>query len=407
MGSLLIMSRPGHQHLKLNGALEIGFFLLHAICWVARLYPWKLRMSNPLSRFATRVAYGASQLPRVAWYVGHSLALRRLSKEVLLRDGKKARPPAHTNAPVPDRGRLYADMAVLLQQDLANIEAGIYPLPADHDGSLLTLLDRSRLFFEDLPEIHRRRENRAHNEVLRDGTRGKRPRYYLQNFHFQSGGWMTDDSARRYDTQVEVLFNGTANATRRQALPQLHEVFTGRDQRKLRLLDIGCGTGRFLDFVKQAWPRLPALGLDMSEPYIKHAKGHLKRWSRLNLTVGNAELLPVPDESQDAVTSIFLFHELPPKVRRIVFRECARVLKPGGRLVLVDSLQRGDQPDYEGLLELFPQNYHEPYYASYINEDFDALAVGCGLSHIRDVKAFVSKVMVFDKTTGLGKKEGS
>ena len=38
---------------------------------------------------------------------------------------------------------------------------------------------------------------------------------------------MTDDSASRYDTQVEVLFNGTANATRRQALPQLHEVFAG------------------------------------------------------------------------------------------------------------------------------------------------------------------------------------
>jgi ubiquinone/menaquinone biosynthesis C-methylase UbiE len=118
----------------------------------------------------------------------------------------------------------------------------------------------------------------------------------------------------------------------------------------------------------------------------------LKRWSRINLTVGNAESLPVPDESQDAVTSIFLFHELPPKVRRIVFRECARALKPGGRLVLVDSLQRGDQPDYEGLLELFPQNYHEPYYRSYTNEDFGTLAAGCGLTHIRDVKAFVSKV---------------
>ena len=91
---------------------------------------------------------------------------------------------------------------------------------------------------------------------------------------------MTDDSANRYDTQVEVLFNGTANATRRQALPQLHEVFAGRDQRKLRLLDIGCGTGRFLDFLKQVWPRLPALGLDMSEPYVRYAKRHLKRWSR-------------------------------------------------------------------------------------------------------------------------------
>src|SRR6266850_912383 len=362
-------------------------------------------MSNPLSRLATRVAYGASQLPRIAWYVGHSLAVRRLSEAARRRDGKKARRRAHTDAPVPDRRRLYADMAILLQQDLANIEAGLYPLPADHDGSLLTLLYRSRRFFEDLPEIHRRRESSAHNEILSEGTRGKRPRYYLQNFHFQSGGWMTDDSARRYDTQVEVLFNGTANATRRQALPQLHEVFAGRDQRQLRLLDVGCGTGRFLDFLKQAWPRLPVLGLDMSEPYIRYAKGHLKRWSRMNLTVGNAESLPVRDESQDAVTSIFLFHELPPKVRRVVFRECARVLKPGGRLVLVDSLQRGDQPDYEGLLELFPQNYHEPYYASYINEDFSALAAGCGLTHIRDVNAFVSKVMVFDKTTGSAKLE--
>ena len=354
-------------------------------------------MSSPLSRLITRVAYGATQLPRVAWYIGHSFAVRRLSASAQRRDGKKARPPARTDLPVPDRRRLYADMAVLLQQDLANIEAGYYPLPVDHDGSLMTLLYRSRLFFDDLPAIHRRRYRSAHNEVLSGKTRGKRPRYYLQNFHFQSGGWMTDDSANRYDTQVEVLFNGTANVTRRQALPQLHEIFAGRDQRKLRLLDIGCGTGRFLDFLKQAWPRLPALGVDMSEPYVRYARRHLKRWSRMSFIVGNAESLPVPDESQDAVTSIFVFHELPPKVRRVVFRECARVLKPGGRLVLVDSLQRGDQPDYEGLLELFPQNYHEPYYRSYIEEDFGALASDCRLSYTRDVKAFVSKVMVFDK----------
>jgi hypothetical protein len=59
--------------------------------------------------------------------------------------------------------------------------------------------------------------------------------------------------------------------------------------------------------------------------------------------------------------------------------------------------QRGDQPGYDGLLELFPQNYHEPYYKSYTSEDFRALATSCGLMHIRDVKAFVSKVMVFDK----------
>jgi len=354
-------------------------------------------MGHPLSRLVTRTAYGARQLSRVAWYVGHSVAIGWLSKEARRRDGESTRPRPQTEAPVPGRKRLYADMASLFKLDLANVEAGIYPLPADHDGSLSTLLNRSWLFFEDLPDIHRRRESGQHSEVLTAETRGKRPLYYLQNFHFQSGGYMTDDSAQRCDTQVEVLFNGTANATRRQALPQLHEVFAGRDQRRLRLLDVGCGTGRFLDFVKQAWPRLPAVGLDLSEPYVKEAKRHLERWSRIDLVVGNGESIPVPDDSQDAVTSIFMFHELPPNVRRIVFREFARVLKPGGRVVLVDSLQRGDEPDYEGLLELFPQSFHEPYYTSYIEEDFGAIGKACGLTHTRDINAFISKVMVFDK----------
>jgi ubiquinone/menaquinone biosynthesis C-methylase UbiE len=354
-------------------------------------------MNRPLSCLVTRAAYAVSQLPRVAWYVGHGLAMGRLSERARRREGESTRPRAHTNAAVPDRNRLFSDMAALLQRDLANVEAGIYPLPADHDGSWSTLLERSRLFFEDLPDIHRRRESGAAREVLTAKISGKRPRYYLQNFHFQSGGWMTEDSARRYDTQVEVLFKGTANATRRQALPELHEAFAGRDQRRLRLLDVGCGTGRFLDFVRQTWPRLPAIGIDMSEAYIREARRHLKRWSRINLVVGNGESIPVPDHSQDAVTSLFMFHELPPDVRRTVFGEFARVLKPGGRLVLVDSLQRGDDPDYEGLLELFPQNFHEPYYTSYIEEDFGAIARGCGLRHTRSGNAFVSKVMVFDK----------
>lgn len=354
-------------------------------------------MLNPISRLVTRAAYGATQLPRVAWYVGHGLAMRQLSQAIRRRDGETVRAQPRTNAAVPDRRRLYADMATLLGQDLANVEAGIYPLPADHDGSLLTLLSRSWLFFEDLPDVHRRRERGARSEVLTSATRGKRPLYYLQNFHFQSGGWMTDDSARRYDTQVEVLFSGTANATRRQALPPLHEVFSRRDQRRLRLLDIGCGTGRFLDFVKQAWPRLPTIGLDMSEAYVREAKRHLRGWSRIDLAVGNGEAIAVRDASQDAVTSIFMFHELPPNVRRAVFREIARVLKPGGRFVLVDSLQRGDEPDYDGLLELFPQSFHEPYYSSYIKEDFRMIGKSCGLTHVRDARAFVSKVMVFDK----------
>ena len=184
-------------------------------------------MADPLSLLNVRLAYVASQLPRFAWYAGHEMVLRRLAAEARRRSGKAARP--QPNAQRLHQSRIYADMLALLQQDLANVEAGIYPLPHDRDGSLLTRFHRSRLFFDDLPEIYRRRARNGYREVLNEKIRDLRPDYYLQNFHYQSGGWMTDESAERYDTQVEVLFKGTANAMRRQALPQLFEVFSGHD----------------------------------------------------------------------------------------------------------------------------------------------------------------------------------
>jgi ubiquinone/menaquinone biosynthesis C-methylase UbiE len=354
-------------------------------------------MSETIGRLATRAAYGAIQLPRIAWYIGHGVAMRRLSTAAREREGGSRRQPARTSKPVPTQRRLFAEMAKLLERDVANVEAGIYPLPVDHDGPPARLLDASRLFFADLPEVHRRREDGRTNDVPGAGERPKRPRYYLQNFHFQSGGWMTEESARRYDTQVEVLFKGTANAMRRQALPALRDIVARRDQDGLRLLDVGCGTGRFLDCVKQAWPRLHVTGLDLSEAYAREARAHLQRWSRVALMVANAESISLPDASIDAVTSVFMFHELPPRVRRRVFSEFSRVLKPGGRLIVVDSLQLGDMPDYDGMLETFPQNFHEPYFSTYVKEDFSTLAREHGFSRAPDTAAFVSKVMVFDK----------
>ena len=65
------------------------------------------------------------------------------------------------------------------------------------------------------------------------------PRYYLQNFHFQTDGYLSDASAELYDYQVDVMFYGAADAMRRQALVPLGETLRGRRIAEMRLLDIG------------------------------------------------------------------------------------------------------------------------------------------------------------------------
>ena len=78
----------------------------------------------------------------------------------------------------------------------------------------------------------------------------------------------------------------------------------------------------------------------------------------------------------------------------------ARAIKPGGRAVFVDSFQLGDEPDFDGLLELFPLAYHEPYFADFIREDLTALFAEAGLRTIGAERAYMSKVVVLDKPGG-------
>ena len=90
-------------------------------------------------------------------------------------------------------------------------------------------------------------------------------------------------------------------------------------------------------------------------------------------------------------------HELPTDVRLAVLKEMARVLKPGGLVVIVDSLQKGDQPSWDGLLDLFPHYFHEPYYADYVAGRLAVLAVEAGLSLVATERAFLSKVAAFTR----------
>jgi ubiquinone/menaquinone biosynthesis C-methylase UbiE len=311
-------------------------------------------------RWTNRIGFAARQTARVAWYTGHGYAMRRLLARIesqLPGERPQVRRP---QGPVPSTRRLLADVAQLIGRDLANAEAGIYPWPDDDDGDLGELISQSRAFFRDVPQVARRRRLHAHQEVVDEANGARRPRYYLQNFHFQSGGWLTEDSAELYDMQVEVLFQGSANAMRRQALVPLAEEMRGRDQRRVRFADIATGTGSFLYQVRRAFPRLPALAVDLSEPYLHRLRQRLGRAPGVAPLIAKAEALPLASGALDVASAVYLFHELPPKVRRQVAAELGRVVKPGGLFILVDSLQLGDEPDYDGLLELFPQLFHEP-----------------------------------------------
>ena len=99
----------------------------------------------------------------------------------------------------------------------------------------------------------------------------------------------------------------------------------------------------------------------------------------------------------DAVSAIYLFHELPPKIRRTVAGEISRVLKPGGLLVLADALQPADEPRLARLLEVFPATFHEPFFATYAKEDLAALFARAGLAPRGEDRAFLTKAMLFEK----------
>ncbi|MGI9484212.1 MAG: class I SAM-dependent methyltransferase [Hyphomicrobiales bacterium] len=350
-------------------------------------------MLTPLDR----LSYAARQSARVAWYMGHYFASQRFRQA---NNAGEAKPDVRREGPKkngPSMEQVLADLAETFRDDLANAEAGYYPLPNDRDGPFPELIRRSRKYFADLPVAAERKQARRGDEVYSPELKDELPAYFLQNFHFQTGGYLTEESAELYDLQVEVLFSGSANAMRRACLVPLAKYMYGRDQRKVHLVDIACGTGRFLCFVKQAYPRLNITASDLSEAYLKEAKSHLRNWPDISYLPANAEKLPVADGAFDVVTSIYLFHEVPPNVRRIIAREFARILKPGGRLIFMDSLQYGDKAGYDGMLESFPINFHEPYYSSYIKEDLAANFEEAGLVVQEQKPVFLSKLVVADK----------
>lgn len=348
-------------------------------------------------RALARARYAAAQGARVAWYMGHFLLARRLSGPF----NPPGAPAFRPRRPEGDPQKIRAAFLALFAKDRANIEAGLYPPPRDvAPARALAAFSNSARFFRDLPKVDARRLQRHGAEVGASNEHaGRYPAYYLQNFHYQSGGWLSEESEALYDTQVEILFGGAADAMRRIALGSLLRGLRGKDQRRIAHLDAACGNGRFLKRILEARPKLAATGLDLSPVYAQAARTRLRRWPNAEIVVGDAAQAPFADASFDSASAVYLFHELPPRVRRAAARELARLVKPGGCFVLADSLQWGDAPDLDRSLEYFPHGFHEPFFGSYLEEDLVALFAEAGFVLEECELAFLTKVMRFRRTS--------
>ncbi len=355
-----------------------------------------MAMAKPTTMGAQRAWYGAAQIARIAWFTGHYLAGRR-AMGPLTRPGEA---PAAEEFPGLDRRRLRDAFRQLFRDDWRNIEAGEYRMPLElrRPPSIVTLVRQSRDYFSDAARVARRRFDNGHSEVMAEELGDRFPRYFLQNFHFQSDGWLSSESAERYGMQVETLFTGAGAAMRRQALPLVRAAIGGRDAALLDYLDLACGDGSFLESVLDTWPGLRAAALDLSPAYLGKARASLASHRGVRFIEGRAEQTRLPDASFDLITAIYLFHELPPKIRVEVASEVARLLKPGGTFILVDTIQYGDEPGFDTLLESFPRAFHEPYYDSYCRLDLAEIFPAAGLVKGEEKIAFLTKATAFRKS---------
>ena len=123
------------------------------------------------------------------------------------------------------------------------------------------------------------------------------------------------------------------------------------------VLDVGCGTGTLAVLIKQRHPNVDVVGLDPDPRALRRAKRKAERaGSSVRFDQGFADALGYPDRRFDRVFSSMMFHHLEAHEQQSMLLEIRRVLKPGGRLELLDF----DGPEshrHGGLSRLFHSHH--------------------------------------------------
>jgi ubiquinone/menaquinone biosynthesis C-methylase UbiE len=102
------------------------------------------------------------------------------------------------------------------------------------------------------------------------------------------------------------------------------------------VLDAGCGSGVVTRYLAARFPRASVLGCDYSVPLLREARDRSKGIENITFEEGNLLQLSFEGERFDLVVSRFVFHHHSWERQEAILSELVRVLKPGGRLVVID-----------------------------------------------------------------------
>jgi ubiquinone/menaquinone biosynthesis C-methylase UbiE len=99
---------------------------------------------------------------------------------------------------------------------------------------------------------------------------------------------------------------------------------------KLSTLDLACGPGAFADVFEGD----DYVGVDLNPRYIEHAR----RTRKGTFVVGDARKVELPDARFDQILVFGLLHHLDDTAARAVLTESKRMLKPGGRMLVIEDI---------------------------------------------------------------------